>query len=93
MREVALSRLPGHSPAFALSIHRSQGSEYGEVLIVLPPEGSRLLSRELLYVAVSRAKRGITFAGSPDSLLQSIAQRPASFSGVANLMGREASEG
>lgn len=49
-------RLPAHDSAFAMTVHKSQGSEFDEVFIVLPAQPHRLLSRELLYTAVTRAK-------------------------------------
>lgn len=59
-RVFALGALPEHEPAFALTVHKSQGSEYGEVAVLLPADPKhRLLSRELLYTAASRARRGL----------------------------------
>jgi exodeoxyribonuclease V alpha subunit len=52
--------LPRHEPAFAMTIHKSQGSEYDQVLVVLPEAGNRLLFKETLYTAVTRARH---FAG------------------------------
>ena len=54
-RALASARLPAHEPAFAISVHKSQGSEFDEAVVVLPPLGSPLLVRELLYTAVTRA--------------------------------------
>lgn len=86
LREVPRSRLPSHSLAYAISIHRSQGSEYKRVLIILPPKESKLLTRELLYVAASRAKEAITFVGSSESLLAAIANEDDSRTGVTALL-------
>ncbi len=50
--------LPPWSPAYAMTVHKAQGSEYDRVLLVVPPEGGeRLLSREMVYTALTRAKR------------------------------------
>jgi exodeoxyribonuclease V alpha subunit len=58
LRSFSPRTLPAHESAWAITIHRSQGSEYGDVAVVLPPDpDSRILSRELLYTAVSRAGR------------------------------------
>jgi exodeoxyribonuclease V alpha subunit len=86
VREVAKSRLSSTSSAFALSIHRSQGSEYGRVLLVLPPPEAKLLSRELLYVAVSRAKKGIVLVGDSESLASAVKQVGEVQAGVAELI-------
>jgi exodeoxyribonuclease V alpha subunit len=49
--------LPAHELGFALTVHKSQGSEYGQVLLVLPPTGGRrLLTKELVYTGITRAK-------------------------------------
>jgi len=56
LRSFSPRTLPPHETAWAITIHRSQGSEYRDVAVVLPPAAdSRILSRELLYTAVSRA--------------------------------------
>jgi exodeoxyribonuclease V alpha subunit len=56
LRSFSPRTLPAHETAWAITIHRSQGSEYRDVAVVLPPDpDSRILSRELLYTAVSRA--------------------------------------
>ena len=56
LRSFSPRALPAHETAWAITIHRSQGSEYGNVAVVLPPDAEhRILSRELLYTAVSRA--------------------------------------
>lgn len=86
VREFAKSRLSSTSSAFAISIHRSQGSEYGRVLLVLPPPEAKLLSRELLYVAVSRAKQGIVLVGDPESLASAVRQVGDVQSGVFELI-------
>jgi len=88
-REVVVSRLPGHSSGYATTIHRSQGSEYDKVMIILPREESKLLTRELLYVAASRAKHEITLVGNPKSFLAALVNQDSSRSGVARLFEKE----
>ena len=87
-RDVARSRLPQHKAGYASSIHRSQGSEFDEVMIVLPPADARLLTRELLYVAVSRAKRAVTLVGDGDALRAAVEQSEESRSGVLDMLGQ-----
>ncbi|MEM8609816.1 MAG: exodeoxyribonuclease V subunit alpha [Myxococcota bacterium] len=80
--EIARVRLPSHTQAFALSVHKAQGSEFDEVLVVLPDADNPLLTRELLYTALSRARRGARVVG-PSSVLASAIERPARrFSGL-----------
>jgi exodeoxyribonuclease V alpha subunit len=67
--------LPAHETAWAITIHRSQGSEYDRVAVLLPPDAQhRILSRELVYTAVSRARAGATLWSSADSLLAAVAR-------------------
>ena len=60
IRKVRLSELPRYETAFALTIHKSQGSEFDEAIVVLPPIDSGNFTRELLYTAFSRAKTKLT---------------------------------
>ncbi len=63
-RAIAPARLPAHDTAVVLTAHKSQGSEFDHVLLVLPATVQRVLTRELLYTAVTRAARRVTLAGS-----------------------------
>ena len=76
LRSFSPRTLPAHETAFAITIHRSQGSEYGEVAVVLPPDPAhRVLSRELLYTAVSRATHAAEIWTTSDAL-RAAALRP-----------------
>lgn len=77
-----VSRLPAHSTAFSLTVHKSQGSEFDEVLLVLPDVSSKLLNREMLYTAVSRAKDKVTIVGSGDALAKAITRQIERGSGL-----------
>jgi len=69
VRSFAPRALPEHETAWAITIHRSQGSEYGAVAVVLPPDPlHRILSRELLYTAVSRATASAEIWTTADAL-------------------------
>jgi len=60
LRRFSPNTLPAHETAFAITIHKSQGSEYGDVAVLLTPDpDNRILSRQLLYTAVSRARRRV----------------------------------
>ncbi|MGW8160641.1 MAG: exodeoxyribonuclease V subunit alpha, partial [Desulfobulbales bacterium] len=56
LRHIAPSLLPGHETVFAMTVHKSQGSEFNRVLLILPDQDSPLLTRELLYTAITRAR-------------------------------------
>jgi exodeoxyribonuclease V alpha subunit len=65
VRRVPAARLPAHETAYALTVHKSQGSEFDEVVLVLPPAqaaGEALAGRELLYTAITRARRRLELA-------------------------------
>jgi exodeoxyribonuclease V alpha subunit len=66
LRFLAPSRLPPHETVFAMTIHKSQGSEFNAVSVVLPETVSPLLSRELLYTAVTRARQRVDVLGARD---------------------------
>lgn len=68
LKDVAVAKLPDFSPAWAITIHRSQGSEYDDVLVILPREESPMATRELLYTAITRAKHHVYVAGDLGSV-------------------------
>ena len=74
---VSLSKLPEHSPAWSITIHRSQGSEYENVVVVLPKKtDSPLATRKLLYTAITRAKRSL-FVFGPAEIIKKAVSEPA----------------
>jgi len=56
VRRIPPARLPEHEPAFAMTVHKSQGSEFDSVLLILPEKDSPLLTRELIYTGLTRAR-------------------------------------
>ncbi|MGL6072106.1 ATP-binding domain-containing protein, partial [Craterilacuibacter sp.] len=60
---VAPARLPGHETAFAMTVHKSQGSEFDRVWLVLPARPSALFSRALLYTGITRARHQCRLIG------------------------------
>lgn len=82
------SIMPGYlseaETVFAMTIHKSQGSEFDEVLVVLPPlADTPLLTRELLYTAVTRAKKQVYVQGSATTLLAATQRVVERASGIA----------
>jgi exodeoxyribonuclease V alpha subunit len=63
-----VARLSDHELCYAMTVHKSQGSEYNEVVVMLPMKPSRICTREMLYTAVSRAKKKVTIVGTRDVL-------------------------
>ena len=78
------AKLPQYSPAFAMTIHKSQGSGFGSVLLVLPSVESEILTKELLYTAITRAKHEITVFGSAKSILNTSKIRVCRISGLVD---------
>lgn len=86
LRRLAPSRLPGHETVFAMTIHKSQGSEFDEVAVLLPARPSPILSRELLYTAVTRARRKLTLYASAESVTAAVERRIERASGLRDLL-------
>lgn len=82
IRRLHPTRLADVVPLYAMTIHRSQGSQFDGVTVVLPPEGSELLTRELLYTAVTRARRHVRIVGSSDVLAAAVRRRVQRASGL-----------
>ncbi len=80
---LATSRLPEVDTMHAMTIHKSQGSQSDEVTVLLPPEESRLLTRELFYTAVTRAKTKVRVVGPESAVRAAIARRALRASGLA----------
>jgi exodeoxyribonuclease V alpha subunit len=72
VRAFARGRLPPHEPVHAMTVHKSPGSQFGTVLLLLPEEPSPLVTRELVYTAVTRARDRVVVAGSEAVLAAAI---------------------
>ncbi|MCL2914867.1 exodeoxyribonuclease V subunit alpha [Shewanella corallii] len=85
--KVLPARLPGHETCFAMTVHKSQGSEFASVSLVLPPSPSpaqrQLLTKELVYTAITRAKQYFTCLGSQRVFEDASMQRTTRASGLA----------
>lgn len=81
--EFATSRLAEVETMYAMTIHKSQGSQAGEVTVLMPPVESRLLTRELFYTAVTRAKSKVRVIGSEASVRAALDRRVVRASGLA----------
>ncbi|MDO9073023.1 MAG: exodeoxyribonuclease V subunit alpha [Rubrivivax sp.] len=81
-RCVAPVRMPEHQTAFAMTVHKAQGSEFDEVLVLLPQQRSPVLTRELLYTAVTRARQRVTLVCSAEVLAATILSPTRRHSGL-----------
>jgi exodeoxyribonuclease V alpha subunit len=82
-RLMAASRLPGAEPVWAMSVHKSQGSQYGRVVVVLPTVDTPAASRELVYTAITRARSHVTVIASEPLLATALGRRVQRASGLA----------
>lgn len=82
MREIMPSRLPEHTTAFAITVHKSQGSEFKQVMLVLPDSWIALLNRQLIYTALTRAKKQFSIIAPKECIIQSIEQQSLRASGL-----------
>ncbi|MEZ0605343.1 AAA family ATPase [Paraburkholderia sp. IW21] len=83
LRAVSPAALPPHDTAFALTVHKSQGSEFEHAVLMLPSVFSRVLSRELVYTAITRARERVEIIGASAILAQAIATPTQRDSGLA----------
>jgi exodeoxyribonuclease V alpha subunit len=83
LRRLAVTRLDEVATVHALTIHKSQGSEYRHAVVVLPERASRILSRELLYTGVTRAIDRVTLVGSRDVITAAVMRPIRRASGLA----------
>jgi exodeoxyribonuclease V alpha subunit len=74
--------LPAHESAFALTVHKSQGSEFDRVLFALPEHGARVISRELLYTGLTRCRREVTLWAGEAVLRDGIRRQAQRWSGL-----------
>ena len=80
---VTPARLPDHDTAYGITIHKAQGSEFDQVLLLLPEEKSRVLSRELIYTGITRARSSLILCCDPEILTTAVRQRTRRHSGLA----------
>lgn len=85
-RVVPLSCLPRWEPAYAMTIHKSQGSEFERVALVLPPSPLPLLTRELLYTGVTRSRSGVALFATDAVLRHALSCSGLRQSGLAELL-------
>ncbi|MCA9629113.1 MAG: exodeoxyribonuclease V subunit alpha [Myxococcales bacterium] len=86
LRGILPARLPAHETVYAMTVHKSQGSEFDDVVLVLPPKPSPILTRELIYTAVTRAKHSVHLAGQRSVLEVGVTQRIRRASGLSEML-------
>ncbi|MBD8636949.1 exodeoxyribonuclease V subunit alpha [Stenotrophomonas sp. CFBP 13725] len=81
--------LPAHESAFAMTVHKAQGSEFDEVWLQLPRHDARVLSRELVYTGLTRARQRLHLAGPAEVLEKALHRHASRMSGLAWRLGAE----
>ena len=85
IKSVQPSRLPEHDTAWAMTVHKSQGSEFDHAALILPAKIVPLVTRELVYTAITRAKQRLSIYADEQVLTQSIVARTERRSGLADI--------
>jgi exodeoxyribonuclease V alpha subunit len=86
VRQLLPTRLPEHETAFAMTVHKSQGSEFDDVALVLPEVITPVISRELIYTAITRGKKSFSLYSNQEVLEQGIKSRIERASGLRDLL-------
>lgn len=87
-RSIPVRSLPEHAPAWAMTVHKSQGSEFEAVMLILPADSdSPLLTRELLYTAITRARERVSIQATEAAFLTACHRRVQRASGLAPALG------
>ena len=89
LRLLAPARLPTHETAWAMTVHKSQGSEFDQVALVLPDEPSELVTRELVYTAVTRARQSVTVWAAEGSFTAACQRSIVRHSGLTARLQRD----
>lgn len=89
VRSIGHNRLPQHETFYAMTVHKSQGSEYATVIVVLPETDSPILSRELLYTAVTRARDRVIILANEAQLRACVERRSVRQSGLREMFWAE----
>lgn len=89
VKAVHPSRLPPHDTAWAMTVHKSQGSEFDHTALVLPAQYSPVLSRELVYTAITRARTQLTIYSDEAVFTRAIQSRTRRRSGLSDQLVSE----
>lgn len=88
LRSIPPELLPEHETAFAMTVHKSQGSEFERVVMVMPPADNPILTRELLYTGITRARGTIEIWGEREVFSTAIGRRTERRSGLCDALSR-----
>ncbi len=93
VRSVGITRLPEHETAFAMTVHKAQGSECDRILFIMPSRESPLLTRELFYTAITRARKYVEIWATAEAVEQAVFRRTIRGSGLYKRIATDGFEG
>ena len=86
IRRLPIQRLPEHEIGFAITVHRSQGSEFDHVMLVLPERDAPILTRELVYTGITRARQTVEVWATGTILDSAVGRRIERTSGLRDAL-------
>lgn len=86
VRKISPARLPAHETVYAMTVHKSQGSEFDSLLMLLPPASGELLTRELVYTGLTRARKSVELWGDQNAFIAAVARRVERRSGLRDAL-------
>jgi exodeoxyribonuclease V alpha subunit len=92
VRSIMPERLPLHETAFAMTVHKSQGSEFNRVVMVLPPVDSDVMTRELIYTGITRAKENVEIWSNEGVFCRAVRKKTERHSGLRDALFISASQ-
>ncbi len=84
-----LLRLPEHETVYAMTVHMSQGSEFDHVFLILPDRDAPVLTRELIYTGITRARETVMICAKEEVFLRSVSRETRRLSGLADALWKE----
>jgi len=93
LREIMPLRLPEHETAYAMTVHKSQGSEFERVLLILPRDDRAVLTRELVYTGLTRACTGVELWSDPEIFTTAVRRKIGRRSGLREALWKHQSNG
>jgi len=86
-RFIPAGKLSSYETAYAQTIHKSQGSEFNEILVLIPEGSERLLTREIVYTGITRAKEKLTLLSSDQIFIEAVSRKVVRHSGIREYLG------
>lgn len=86
IRKIHPARLPAHETAFAMTVHKSQGSEFDQILLILSDRYSPIFTRELIYTGITRARKQAIICGKKDIFYKAVSEKIQRSSGLKHAL-------